>query len=252
MNELAYGGSELNLFRDVHHWKGYFREQLAQYIHGNVLEVGAGIGGTTRAIFSPACRSWTCLEPDPQLVSELRGAVAELCDTSGRPPMVRTGTVATLGASDRFDCVLYIDTLEHIEADRAELSRAVQHVASGGYLVVLSPAHQWLYTAFDRAIGHYRRYTLTTLRACAPANLELVSGRYLDSVGIAASLANRMLLRSAMPTARQLAIWDRWMVPLSRRLDPLLRYTAGKSVLCAWKRPATPPKATTAAAGFMR
>jgi hypothetical protein len=60
--------------------------------------------------------------------------------------------------------------------------------------------------------------------------------RYLDSVGLAASLANRTLLRQSIPTARQIMIWDRLMVPMSRILDPLLGYRAGKSILAVWSR----------------
>ena len=58
----------------------------------------------------------------------------------------------------------------------------------------------------------------------------------MDSVGMLASLGNRLLLKSAMPTAQQIAVWDRLMVPLSRLADPLLLHTLGKSVLGVWTR----------------
>ena len=59
---------------------------------------------------------------------------------------------------------------------------------------------------------------------------------YLDSVGMLASGANRLLLSQAMPTERQILTWDRLMIPVSRVLDPLLGYTVGKSILGVWKR----------------
>ena len=40
-----------------------------------------------------------------------------------------------------------------------ELARVAAAAEAGRPVVVLSPAHQWLYTPFDRAIGHFRRYT---------------------------------------------------------------------------------------------
>jgi hypothetical protein len=43
---------------------------------------------------------------------------------------------------------------------------------------------------------------------------------YLDAVGLLASLANRILLRSPMPTRRQIAVWDRMMIRASRAIDP--------------------------------
>jgi hypothetical protein len=55
-------------------------------------------------------------------------------------------------------------------------------------------------------------------------------------VGIFASLGNRLLTRASMPTEAQIGLWDRWMVPLSRWIDPLLAYQVGKSVLAVWRR----------------
>ena len=42
-----YQGDELALFQHATNWKGYFKQQIAPYFTGDVLEVGAGLGGTT-------------------------------------------------------------------------------------------------------------------------------------------------------------------------------------------------------------
>jgi hypothetical protein len=44
------------------------------------------------------------------------------------------------------------------------------------------------------------------------------------------------MLHQSMPTPGQIAVWDKGMVPLSRRLDPILGFHVGKSVLGIWKR----------------
>jgi hypothetical protein len=103
-------------------------------------------------------------------------------------------------------------------------------------VIVLAPAHPWLFTPFDRAIGHFRRYTRRTLAAAAPEELRVEKLIYLDSVGLVASLGNRVLLNSSHPSHGQIQTWDRTMVPLSRLLDPLLGHRAGKSVLGIWRR----------------
>jgi hypothetical protein len=51
-----------------------------------------------------------------------------------------------------------------------------------------------------------------------------------------ASLGNKLLLRQALPTTRQIAVWDSGLVPLSRLIDPLIGYTLGKSVLGVFRR----------------
>jgi hypothetical protein len=68
---------------------------------------------------------------------------------------------------------------------------------------------------------------------------------YLDPVGLLASLANRVLLRSPMPTRRQIAVWDRLLVPASRAIDPILGGAVGKSVFAVWRRgPGDSPRRT--------
>ncbi len=228
MSEFAYAGSELEIFEKAVHWKRYFARHIAPYIRGDVLEAGAGIGANLKIFAHLDFRRWTCLEPDREMSERLR---ASLPDTARYETVV--GTLQDLPGR-RFDAILYIDVLEHIEDDRAELGRAATHLNPGGAVIVLSPAHQWLFTPFDAAIGHFRRYSKRTLAAAGPPELSCRKLIYLDTVGLAASAANRLFLKSAMPSNSQIQTWDRLMVPLSRCFDPLLGYRVGKSVLGVW------------------
>jgi len=229
-----YLGSELELFREASHWKNYFASHLRRYLQGNVLEVGAGIGGTARVLCDGRQKSWTMLEPDPRLASQLDEEIRR--SPLPVPQDIRVATTAELG-TERFDCILYIDVVEHIEEDRDELQRAASHLAPGGFLVILVPAHQWLFTPFDQAIGHFRRYSRRSLSAIAPTSLACRKLIYLDSIGLLASLANRMWLRSAAPTRGQIRFWDRVLVRTSQWVDPLLGHSIGKSVLGVWQKP---------------
>lgn len=236
MPHRGYQGGELEVFANAHRWKRYYARRLRRYIAGDVLEVGAGIGGTTRILCSGRERSWLCLEPDPELARDLAVNVARLPGPT--TPKVLSGTIDNLAATPTFDCILYVDVLEHVENDRDELVRAGERLRPGGHLVVVAPAHDWLFSVFDRQVGHYRRYDRTSLRAVCPPALELRDTFYLDSVGTLLSLANRFLLRERLPTPRQVRIWDRFVVPCSRILDPLLAYRLGKTVIAAYRLPA--------------
>jgi SAM-dependent methyltransferase len=230
----AYLGGELDLFARAENWKAYFFGEVREHLAGDVLEVGSGIGAIMRAFAAAPFRSWLGLEPDPSLVERSLG---NLPSGDGRYSTF-VGTLLDLEPGRRFDAVLYVDVLEHIGDDRAEMERAAARLAPGGRLVVVSPAHPWLFTPFDAAIGHHRRYTKATLAAAVPAGLEKVRLDYLDAAGLLASAGNRLLLRSAMPTERQILFWDRFLVPVSRRLDPLLGHSLGKSIVGVWRRSA--------------
>ncbi|QDU26354.1 hypothetical protein ETAA8_14320 [Anatilimnocola aggregata] len=231
-----YVGTELELFSRAVNWKAYVHRQIAPYLGSRVLEVGAGIGTTTLAQCRKPHTAWLCLEPDRGQVAQIDG----LIERRELPACCTTfaGFIADLPASELYDSILYMDVLEHIEHDAAEAARAAEHLLPGGYLIALCPAHQSLYSPFDRAIGHYRRYSRRSLAAAIPSSLQRVSLRYLDSVGLCASFANRLLLKQSMPTPRQIAVWDSYFVRTSRWLDPLLCYSLGKSVLGIWQKPA--------------
>jgi phospholipid N-methyltransferase len=233
MGDFHYVGRELETFAAAATWKAYLAAQIRPFLGADVLEVGAGMGSITRAFCTPAQRSWTALEPDQGLARRAQTLLNTL--QPGTRFEVRAETTAQLHADQRFDSVLYIDVLEHIEHDVAELVAARRHLRAGGHLVILSPAHQWLFTPFDRAIGHFRRYNASTLQAVVPPELNAVRLRYLDCVGMCASLGNKALLRQDMPTTRQIEIWDRVMVPLSRTLDRWLQFRVGKSILGVWQ-----------------
>lgn len=234
MSTFTYQGSELDLFAGATHWKDYVRSRVSPFLGNDVLEIGAGFGGSTRVLLNANIRRWVCVEPDAGLAMRLQSRVA-----AGNLPAqceVVVGTLLNVHPEEKFDSILYLDVLEHIEDDVTEVQRAASHLRPGGHLIVLCPAHQFLFSPFDSAIGHFRRYNKAMFRALSSANLGLINLKYLDSVGLFASLANRLLLRNAMPSERQIRMWDGLMVPLSRFADPLLAFTIGKSVLGVWKQ----------------
>ena len=233
MSSFAYIGSELELFAQAKNWKAYYKSIISPYFGEQVLEVGAGIGATTEALCSGNSKRWVCLEPDDSLLKIMdksiqSGSLPANCST-------RLGTIQSLEKHELFDTILYIDVLEHIKNDDIELENAAEHLRPNGSLIVLSPAHQWLFTPFDRAIGHYRRYSKKTLTALTPKNCVLEKIVYLDSAGTLLSTANRILLRQSMPTRSQILFWDQRIVPISKQLDRILNFSLGKSIVGIWR-----------------
>lgn len=234
--DQVYSGAELEVFEQARQWKQYFGGLIRPHLKGRVLEVGAGLGGTTVVLCDGSQTGWTCLEPDPRLrqaiVSKLQqGTLPQCCQALG-------GTVADLDGSLMYDCILYIDVLEHIEHDQAEMALAAAHLAPGGHLVILVPAHQSLSSPYDQAIGHFRRYNKQMLTLVIPDGLACERLSYLDSVGSVLSLLNRALLKKSMPNSRDILFWDRAVIPVSKVVDRLAGFRVGKSLLGIWRRTA--------------
>lgn len=231
---MQYPGSELELFADAAQWKSYVRDRLAPFVRGRTLEVGAGIGGFTEFLCPLAPAEWCCLEPDEALLNELMRR-----REAGRiPAAVRAfhGSLADLPEDERFDTILYLDVLEHIADDHAEADLAAARLRSNGHLIVLGPAFQFVFSPFDAAIGHHRRYTRTTLEQVRPKTLRNCASYYLDAPGLLLSLGNRLLLRRAAPRPADIAFWDRRIVPLARLLDPVIGNRFGRSVVGVWQK----------------
>jgi hypothetical protein len=234
MTEQSYIGDELTIFANAIKWKQYFKAVILPYIGDTVLEVGAGIGATTKILCSGNESLWVCLEPDSSLKAHIDIAISDgslpLCCES------RLGITRDLIPNERYNTILYIDVLEHIEDDFGELNFAARFLYNGGYIIVLSPMHEFLYSPFDRAIGHFRRYDYRRIESLTPSGCTLHKVFSLDSLGLLTSLANKLFLRQSMPSTKQILFWDRYFVPVSRLIDRIFGYKIGRSVLAVWKK----------------
>jgi ubiquinone/menaquinone biosynthesis C-methylase UbiE len=229
-----YPGQELQLFEEARNWKKYFASKLIPFINGSVLEVGAGIGETTSFLLNKNIESWTCLEPDEKLFSVLLQKIKDK-----KLPQFCTaikGILENLPADEKFDTIIYIDVLEHIENDKAEIEKAVLQLTDGGNLIILSPSFEILYSPFDKAIGHYRRYTKKTLKkVVASKHLSQTKMFYLESAGMLLLLLNKFLFKQKYPSQKNIFVWDKFFIPLSKLIDKISFYSFGKTIIGVWK-----------------
>ena len=64
----------------------------------------------------------------------------------------------------QFDLVGMFDVLEHIPQERETLAALWNYLAPGGRLLLTVPAHPVLWSYFDEAAQHCRRYSVQDLR----------------------------------------------------------------------------------------
>ena len=234
MQEITYAGNELELFQYATVWKKYFRKKIKPYLKEKVLEVGAGMGSTTLNLCDGSQKQWLCLEPDPALFQVLQNRIEQhelpSCCTAMK------GTLQDLPSNKKFDTIIYIDVIEHIQKDAEEIRRAAGLLHQGGFLIVLVPAHQFVFNEFDRSIGHFRRYNKKMLEAIVPAEMVRKKLFYLDSLGLLASVVNKYFLKQDYPTLKQINFWDKTIVRISKVTDFLINYQTGKSLIGIWQR----------------
>lgn len=225
---MEYVGGELELFAEARNWKRYWSAMLRPFVHGRVLDAGCGIGANADHVWNQGMTHYTFLEPDGHLLAQ----VPEHSWSSDEQSAERIqGTTGDL-TGRQFDTILYIDVIEHIADAKEEVHRAAELLVHGGHLLIVVPAFNMLFSEFDRAIGHHRRYTKRSLRNELPPGLEVVALRYLDSAGLLLSLGNKWFLKQRAPKPSQIRLWDRCVVPISRITDKFVFHGFGRSLVC--------------------
>ncbi|MFI4848636.1 MAG: class I SAM-dependent methyltransferase [Gimesia chilikensis] len=60
--------------------------------------------------------------------------------------------------------VLLLDVMEHVEDPVQLLNNAAETLEPGGGIIITVPAYPWLYSDWDRKLGHFCRYTKSRFR----------------------------------------------------------------------------------------
>ena len=235
MSNIEYIGNELELFKYARNWKSYYSKAIEGFIKGDVCEVGAGLGGTTTALINANTNSWLAIEPDAELANQIETEI--IGNPFAQKVTVLHGTLDDVQDDILFDTILYIDVIEHIEHDLLEFQNAIKKLKKGGHLIILVPAFNWLYNEFDKNIGHYRRYNKEMLNNLAiGTEMTKVKMDYYDSLGLFASVVNKLFLKKPVPSPENIRLWDKNLIPLSKIIDPVILRLFGKSLIGIWKK----------------
>ena len=230
--ERTYEGSELALFGKAVNWKAYWGRKLGPFVKGRVLEVGARSRQQRAEPGLSALAATDTARPDPGMCGQSLRRLAR-GELPGEPRRLRPAA-RPAGRTRLRHHRLHRRARAH-RGRPPELGEASDG-RPDGHLIVLSPAYQFLFSLFDTAIGHHRRYDRPGLLAVALHGLRPVKAFYLDSLGLLLSFFNRFLFRQSSPTPATIKLWDSVIVRLSRLLDPVLGFSAGRSVIAIWSK----------------
>ncbi len=207
---------------------------VAPYLGRSVLEVGSGMGYFSQRLAQASFDRLVLSDTEEYCLERLRDTYAGS----------ETVEVANVGLPGRIDIgkpvesVVAMNVLEHIEDDVQALRDLVAAVVPGGRIVLWVPAYMQLYGAFDRKVGHFRRYTPRTLRSVVQrAGLRVLTVRPVNLLGGVAWFVQMRLRDAGHLEPRLVGLYDRVIVPLSRGLESVVRPPFGQSVLCVVQTP---------------
>ncbi len=204
----------------------------APWVGRDLLEVGSGTGDYID--------DW--LGVDPQLRLTATEADAGRLDAlrrrvQGQPRVDAAELLLPTDQVGAHDAVVAFNVVEHIPDDVAVLRSLGNLVVPGGRVVVFVPAFPIAMSAFDRAIGHVKRYRRSDLRgAVEAAGLEVEVLHYVNSLGLLAWIVGMRLLRGKPSDGPMLRVWDRYVIPVLRWAETRRRPPFGQSVFVVARR----------------
>ena len=168
---------EFAALSEAKNYRAALLREFSMHLHGQVLEIGAGIGQITEELLkNSAISKLVSIEPDPRFYTRLHATFPA--------HEVIQGTVEDL-KGDEWNAILNVNVLEHIREDERELAIYRQKLArEKGALCLFVPARPEIYALIDKDFGHFRRYTRVELRGkLERAGFEVLKLRYYNLAG---------------------------------------------------------------------
>jgi SAM-dependent methyltransferase len=168
-----------------HHWFYVGKREIVRHWIRRVhplrpahllVDCGAGTG-TFAAELAAVCRVLAIDDHEESLA---------LARTQLGANQVRRGTCVSLPLdSNSVDVLTALDVLEHVEDDRKAMAEFSRVVRPGGIVVITVPALMQLWSDWDVALHHFRRYARRSLVAVIPkASFEVVHCNYVNVVAL--------------------------------------------------------------------
>jgi hypothetical protein len=167
------------------------------------------------------------IEPDPELRRKI--------EIRGIPTYESLERVE----DERFQGLYAVNVLEHLEDDAAYLNGFSRCLEAGGKLLIYVPAFQVLFSANDGRVGHFGRYTRSSLVSrVRDAGFIVEYAGYVDRLGFFAGIVYRFFgNEDGGLDLRAVRFYDRVVFPVSRILDRIAWRFLGKNLLLRTIRP---------------
>lgn len=212
-------------------WYNQWTVQLFEtFLKEDILEIGCGIGNFTKALIHYG-RVYA-IDIENKYIKETKRQVF-------KKAQVGYGDIEKgkyFFGKKSFDSIVCINVLEHIQDDYKALMNIRNLLKPSGYLIVLVPAHKFLYGSIDKAIGHYRRYEKTQLLAyLTELNFKAIFAKKINFFGALGWYISGKILRDNTVRDTKLRLFNTiapLILPLEEKLEPPI----GTSLLFVAKR----------------
>ena len=216
--EDEFGSETLARLSRAPRFNRWMADVVRPYVGERVLETGAGTGNLTVNL-TPRTSYWAT-DINPLYLDKL----GELCRTRPylRVQLTDVTRIETFPAKEKFDTVIALNVIEHVDDDVGALRNIWEALEEGGRAILLVPRGPELFGTLDQAFGHRRRYSEEQIAQAAQqagfAARETLKFNRVGTLG--------WWLDSKALERKRLGLWQikllNLLAPLLRVLDPWL------------------------------
>ncbi len=209
--------------------------QIKPYIGHNVLEAGCGIGNLTELLLDR--KRLVCVDLDQFYIDRLVQSYGHLNNFTIHPANLMSDKDLKRAADKKnFDTVICLNVVEHIEDDQKVLKNFYDILQPGGRVIILVPHDPKLYTAVDKTLGHFRRYTRKELsKKIEDAGFKLVRCWGFNRVGGLGWRVSGKILRKDTLSPGQMGMFE-FLMPIIRLLESF-PFHSHNSVIAVGEKP---------------
>ncbi len=121
-----------------------------------ILEIGSGTGFISKSIQKYGKVTYIEISKEANLYAKENG-IKDVIESDFNKIEISNDL------KSKFDLVIALDVLEHIQDDTETMKRVKQVLKKDGYFIVNVPAHKFLWSEHDEALHHKRRYSKTEI-----------------------------------------------------------------------------------------
>jgi SAM-dependent methyltransferase len=204
-------------------------------IGDRVLEAGCGIGNLTPLLLRSD--RLIAVDIEPSYIERLAQRYGQLDHFTVIHASLEDPSLFASLEQERLDTVVCINVLEHLDRPEAAVAGFYQILTPEGRLLVLVPAHDWLYSAMDEAIEHRQRFDEERLRKLLEGGgFKIERIAQFNRLGVLGWLFNRWIGKTSI--SRWQAFAFRLLIPVARIVERARRLP-GLSLIAIASKPST-------------
>jgi len=209
-------------------------DAIRPYINNRVLDVGAGMGN-----FLPYLADKEILvniEILDIFIDALRNSYGTYKNIHILKYDIQDEKVISVGREYGIQTVICNNVLEHVQDDAKALRNINSILDKRGNLILILPAFKFLYSKWDKAVGHFRRYDLKDIaKKLSQAEFYIETKFYMNGLGLFAWFLNGRVLGNTPNTSgfvrKQAVFFDRYLVNYLRKFEGIFHPPFGQSLL---------------------